>query len=259
MKSRIGSVPYLNSLPLFQGVLISGGNLTVLFDYPSNLAKGLRNRSFHAALCPTLLALKSDHYQILPSYGIISRGPVKSVHLYSRKDPKDWQNVFMDIHSMSSVALTEVLCQKHFKNKAEITNTNKAEDADAYLLIGDIDMAHKPAKGYHSWDLGEEWDKLTGLPFLYAAWLARHDIDSASKQLLNEAYVDPTSEILQEVLPDFVKNIPGLNINEATHYLTNHIHYNITDDVWEGFNTFVNYLDECRFLNNKKYRIAASE
>lgn len=233
--------------------------MTVLFDYPTNLAKGLRKQSFQGALCPTLLALQGDRYEILPNYGIISRGPVKSVHLHSRKDPKDWKNIFLDKHSMSSVALTEVLCHKHFKNKVEFTSKNSREDADAYLLIGDNDMSHQPLEGYHSWDLGEEWHKLTGLPFLYAAWLVREDIDETVKNILKEAYVDPRSEVLQEVLPEFLNNVPGWDVEEATKYLTENIHYNIDDEVWEGFKTFVNYLDESRFLSNKQFQIAHCE
>jgi chorismate dehydratase len=256
VKPRIGSVPYLNSLPLFQGVLVSGGNMTLMFDYPSNLAKGLKKKSFQAALCPTLLALQSNQYEILPQYGIISRGPVKSVHLYSKKDPKDWKSVCLDIHSMSSVALAEVLCQKHFKNKAEIVGLEMQDSADAYLLIGDKDMAHKAEEGVASYDLGEAWQELTGLPFLYAAWLVRDNIDEGIKFILNNSFVDPSDEILQDVLPDFLKNIPGLSMQEANQYLTENIHYTIDDEVWEGFNTFVNYLAEVRMLHNKKYTIA---
>jgi chorismate dehydratase len=257
LKARIGSVPYLNSLPLFQGILISGGNLTLLFDYPTNLAHGLRRQSFQGALCPTLLALQSPKYQILPNHGIISRGPVGSVHIYSNKEAKDWKTVLLDTHSMSSVALCEVLCKKHFKNEAKIVGNVSAEEADAYLLIGDIDMNHEAPEGYQSWDLGQAWQELSGLPFLYAAWLVHEDIDTATRYILNDAYVNPRSEVLQEVLPEFLKNFKNLSQEEATDYLTKNIHYKIDDEVWEGFRTFVNYLDECRFLNNKEFIIAS--
>ncbi|MGE4159556.1 MAG: menaquinone biosynthetic enzyme MqnA/MqnD family protein [Planctomycetota bacterium] len=244
MKTRIGCVPYLNARPLALGLVATGAPYTVVFKHPRKLGEELDSGLLMGALAPAVLAA-SGGYEILPSHGIISRGQVGSVHLYSRKEPSDWQTVFMDVHSMSSVALTEVLCRFHFKNQARVVGLEGKATADAYLLIGDQDMAHRMDEGVRRWDLGEEWQSMTGLPFLYAAWVVSPGLRETDRRILDLAYMDPGSPDLEETLPSESARL-GLSVETLRHYLTHNIHYNIDKDVLEGFRRYLSHLSEIR-------------
>lgn len=244
MKTRIGCVPYLNARPLALGLVASGGPYTLLFKHPKQLGQDLRADQLMGALAPALLAATGG-FEILPSHGIISRGEVASVHLYSRKDPQDWNTVFMDVHSLSSVALTEVLCRFHFKNSARIVGEEGRATADAYLLIGDQDMMHRPQEGVRSWDLGTQWQQFTGLPFLYAAWVVSPGLREADRRVLDMAYMNPAAPELAETLPAESARL-GLPVEALRRYLSHNIHYDIDAGVLEGFRRYLSHLSEIR-------------
>jgi predicted solute-binding protein len=52
----------------------------------------------------------------------------------------------------------------------------------AHLIIGDqaISFRQNHAGEFQFWDLGEQWKKLTGLPFVYALWLIRPEVPDAT-------------------------------------------------------------------------------
>ena len=237
MKTRVGCVPYLNARPLALGLVASGAPYTVVFKPPRKLGEDLESGMVMGALAPALLAATKG-FEILPSHGIISRGAVASVHLYSRKDPSDWKTVFLDVNSLSSVALSEVLCRFHFKNQAKIVGEDGRASADAYLLIGDQDMSHRKPDGMRSWDLGEEWQKFAGLPFLYAAWVVSPGLRETDRRVLDLAFMDPSSADIEASLPAESARL-GLPVEALRDYLRKNIHYNVDESVLEGFRKFL--------------------
>ena len=58
-------------------------------------------------------------------------------------------------------------------------DTQSSSNRRARLLIGDqaIRFREKHGNDFHFWDLGEQWQKLVDLPFVYALWLVRPEID----------------------------------------------------------------------------------
>ena len=55
----------------------------------------------------------------------------------------------------------------------------KDDPHDARLLVGNLGLRHRLGlRGFpHTYDLGEEWREWTGLPFVFARWVLRTDLE----------------------------------------------------------------------------------
>src|SRR5688500_16943115 len=77
---RVGSVPYLNAVPLTRGL-----EDEIQFVPPSKLAEMMRNNELDAALVSIVEVLFTDRYDILDSIAIASLGEVFSVFLAHKR------------------------------------------------------------------------------------------------------------------------------------------------------------------------------
>lgn len=176
---RIGAVNYLNSKPLIEGFDELAPGSTLRCDLPSRLADSLAEGRFDVALIPTFEVLANPHYQIVSDACVASDGAVSSVKLYFRRPPHECKTIALDEGSRTSAALSRVLLAKRhgvrpLAKPLPIGDGLADADADAVLLIGDRAM-HPPAASVAAqvtevWDLGEEWKRDTGLPFVFACW-----------------------------------------------------------------------------------------
>jgi len=131
---------------------------------------------------------------LLPDLAISCDGPVRSVALFSRRTvgQLDGRTVLLSASSRTSVALLELLCRDVWKIKPRFAEA-RAESQDleglaalpheAVLVIGDPALKLAAAGPYaHRYDLGEEWKRWTGKPFVFAVWAARRATDPAAVQ-----------------------------------------------------------------------------
>ena len=71
-------------------------------------------------------------------------------------------------------------------------NTNSfvpmPEEHDALVISGDDALRRRRgARGYqHRYDLGEEWHTMTSLPFVFARWMARKELDEQETLLVED-------------------------------------------------------------------------
>jgi chorismate dehydratase len=176
---RLGAVGYLNARPLTWALDRSPERWHIRYDLPAVCADLLYNGEVDLGLVPSIDYLRAPDYRLVPGVGVVSRGPVASVALFSRVPAEDITSIALDTSSHTSVALTKVLCRHRFHidpafvahgpDLAAMTRT-----CDAGLLIGDPALEADPAAlGLRKIDLGEEWTAMTGLPFVYAAWTGR--------------------------------------------------------------------------------------
>ncbi|MCC6446114.1 MAG: menaquinone biosynthesis protein [Armatimonadetes bacterium] len=179
----IGSVPYLNTRPLIQYFLDHPGRTghRLIYAIPSRLVPMLREGQIDIAIPSAFSLFAVPGLCIVPSAGIVSYGPVLSVRLFTRMPVEALRSVALDTSSLSSVALARILLAERFGlNPAYIAAPPDPEAmlavADACVLIGDPALRALLA-GYESIDLAEEWFALTGLPFVFATWVARCDAD----------------------------------------------------------------------------------
>lgn len=191
MSFRVGVVAYLNAKPLTWAIeqgQVAG--VEAVLDVPSALAERLRAGELDAALVSSIVALESDDLVLLPEAGCLAAdGPVQSVLLFSRVHLDQVSSVALDASSLTSIALTRILLEQRYGRRPSYTTM--APDlpamlrvADAALLIGDPGLSQHvrnagEAAPYDMIDLGREWHDWTGLPFVFAAWIARPGVDRA--------------------------------------------------------------------------------
>lgn len=182
---RIGIVRYLNARPLWHGLADAPSRPWLLLDYPSRLAEQLRAGQLDVALIPSVEYLRGAPFglRILPGLAIAARGPVHSVKLLCRVEPSRIERLALDDGSRTSQALARIwLAEAHGVRPDRIETlpigvSPLESTADAVLVIGDRAM-RPPGPGFlHEIDLAEAWHALTGLPFVFALWVARPGVD----------------------------------------------------------------------------------
>lgn len=175
--TRIGCVSFLNARPLIDGLAPEEASVTL--DVPSRLLEGLESGRLDVALCPVIDFYRSSvPLAIVPSGGISCEGPTLTVRLYSRVRPERINQVHVDADSHTSVVLLQVLLERRWGRRPRIVTFDAAStepDCQAMLLIGDKVVTSPPAASLmpHQVDLGEAWHEMTGLPFVFAAWMCR--------------------------------------------------------------------------------------
>lgn len=183
---KVGCVSFLNSKPLIEGVDDSP-ICAVRFDVPSHLLNDLLEDKVDIALCPAIDYFRSPvPFKIVPVGGICSEGYTFTVRLYSQIPIEQITTVYVDNDSHTSVALLQILLGEIYHIKPKLIDYHAREHVaegkieqkpQAMLLIGDKVVTDSPlAVEYpHQMDLGQAWNNLTGLPFMFAVWMAKED------------------------------------------------------------------------------------
>ena len=252
---RLGAVGYLNARPLVYGLDIAP-RFDLRYDIPSECSRLLHEGAIDVGLIPSIEYMRGGPYRIVPDLAIASRGPVASVALYTTKPMPDVRSIAMDTSSRTSVALVAVLCQRLFRIAPAIEAREPDLPAmlthcDAALIIGDnallLDHTKSEVGGLKSEiekiDLGEAWQTMTGLPFVYAFWAGRPgalrapDVDAL--QRARNAGVTQADVIAREYFPDsLVRQAAG------ARYLQDNIKYYLRAEERAGLETFYRYAAE---------------
>ncbi|HEY5910813.1 MAG TPA: menaquinone biosynthesis protein [Verrucomicrobiae bacterium] len=233
---RVGSVAYLNAVPLTRGI-----ENEVLLATPSELARKLRQDELDAALVSVVEVLFQDRYDILEGIAIASLGEVQSVLLAHRRPLEEVREVYCDPASLTSVELLRVLLAErglHPVFKA-LPGYDFAQLPDYALLIGDraLDLLVGPHE-HQIWDLGEAWYDLTKLPFVYAVWALRRGVSNADlRQRLREA-----RDFGLDTLDSIIRTRPEYTLDFRKDYLGWHIHYHLGSDEKRGIARFIELL-----------------
>jgi chorismate dehydratase len=242
LRMRIGAVNYLNSKPLVWGLEQLAHESQVRFDLPSRLADSLAAGRLDVALIPTVEFFRSPSYAIVSDACVACDGPVLSVKLHFRVPPSRVRSVALDDGSRTSAALTQILLAELYGvsprcEPLPIGSGLEATVADAVLLIGD--RAVRPAAGTFRevWDLGEVWRKWTGLPFVFAMWIARPGIDTKEVAPLLAAARDGGVQHLDEIAAAATKSL-DISREIALSYLRDNLHFTLGPQELEGLARF---------------------
>lgn len=171
---RVGCVSFLNSKPLIDGFEAPG--VEVVYAVPSRLLGVLESGEVDIALCPTIDYHRSSVPLVIVPVGAIgSDGPTFTVRLYSRVPIDRIGTVHADTDSHTSVALLRVLLHAVYGLSPSIVDYEADARPQAMLLIGDKVVTHSPRAVEYPYqlDLGGAWKGHTGLPFVFATWMAR--------------------------------------------------------------------------------------
>lgn len=193
---RVGRIRYINCYPVYgaieRGIVPLDGEL--VDGVPTQLNHLMATGAIDVSVVSAVEYARDAHqFLLLPELGITSDGPVRSVMLFSKRAPRDLggRRVVVSKSSMTSVALLELLfehvwrCRPEFvPGDAELADIARFDDDshDARLVIGDaalklFDAANRggpwAARYPYREDLGAVWKQWTGLPFVFAVWVAQ--------------------------------------------------------------------------------------
>ena len=233
---RVGSVPYLNAVPLTRGL-----EDQVIFATPAKLAEMLQRGELDAALVSVTEILFNDRYDVLDGIAVASLGEVQSVFLAHRRPLAEAREIFCDTASLTSIALLRVLLaekglQPEFKPLASYDRDALPEFV---LLIGDpaLDLL-RASPAHQIWDLGTAWTELTQLPFVYAVWALRRGIENgALRRRLRDA-----KDFGLETLDYIISERAEYDYDFRKDYLGWHIHYHLGADEKRGLIKFMELL-----------------
>jgi chorismate dehydratase len=271
----VGCVPYVNAIPLVSWFEEQGSSspVRVIYDVPSRLPRLLEGGTAQATLVSSIDALKSSR-RMAAGVCIGSDGPVKSVRLFSKVPLKNIQSLALDISSMTSNALAQILLSESYGIRPSTRVMAPSlelmlQEADACVLIGDIGMIANGA-GLRVLDLGEAWTSLTGLPFLWAAWIGGDDLSPnlAAKLLhsarqscmgrqpempawvLDESVSDPQTWVnnRRKAVLQRAMDHGGWSERMANDYLRNVMVYEMGDRMLDGLRTFGELLNKHELL-----------
>jgi chorismate dehydratase len=233
---RVGSVPYLNAVPLTRGL-----EDQLLFAPPSQLAQKLGRDELDAALVSVTEVLLNDRYDILDSVAIASLGEVKSVFLAHRQPLEEISEIFCDTASLASLHLLKVLlAEKGLKPQFKpLPNYENLQSFQNVFLIGDHGLKFSlEAHEHEIWDLGTAWYEHTGLPFVYAVWALRRGVaNEALRRQLREA-----KSFGMDTLDYIISSRTEFDFDFRKDYLSWHIHYHLGSDERRGIARFAELL-----------------
>jgi chorismate dehydratase len=176
---RIGCVKYLNARPL-----IYGWPGEVVFDHPSALCERLASGLLDVALVSSFEFLRNPVYTLVDGISISSRGPVHSVFVAHAGELSEIEEIEVDPASQTSINLLRCLMAEKGMSPKFVIRSRLIQRALtprlAKFFIGDqaIRFRDESAGTFQFWDLGEEWQNRTQLPFVYALWLIRPEVAS---------------------------------------------------------------------------------
>lgn len=245
----ISVVSYLNSAPLVHGILHSGylDDCQVSIEIPSVGAAKLASGEADLALVPVGAFADPGSVDWIGQYCIGVEGPVRSVCLFSEVPVERIRKVWLDPHSRTSVRLIRILAARHWKVQWEFLPASEGfesrdiEGEKAGVCIGDkvFDIENRYSYRY---DLAEEWIRMTGLPFVFAAWATRKAVPPEMVERLDRAQEYGIKTLLTQTRNWSSKwNLPETLIRD---YLTRNISYPFTSRKKEGMALFHGYINK---------------
>jgi len=196
--------------------------------------------SLDIGLVPVAIIPEMSEYHIVGNYGISCDGPVASVCLFSEVPVNEIKTVLLDYQSRTSVLLVQVLLKEYWKldvkfEKATVNFIEKIKGTTAAVLIGDRAFEQRKISSF-IYDLGEAWKNLTGLPFVFAAWVSQHKLSDNFIQRF-----DLANRYGLENLQDVVNSNP-YNAFDLKEYFGHFIQYRLDDDKRKGLASFLKMI-----------------
>ena len=207
-KITVGIINYLNVKPFLYGIKHSPvmNGIHLVETFPSKLAQLLLTGEVDLGIVPVAIIPEMKEHYIVSDYCIGCNGPVATVCLFSEIPISRVETVLLDYQSKTSVALAKLLLEKYwkvspvFEDVREEEFRNRITGTTAGLVIGDRAFEQR-ARSTYAYDLGEAWKDFTGLPFVFAAWIANKPLPDGFIHAFNEACtfgLMHTDEVVQE-------------------------------------------------------------
>lgn len=241
-KIKVAAVSYLNTKPLLYGIERSDvmKDIGLLLDYPANLVGNLRDGKVDMALLPVAAIPTIPGANIVSDYGIAADGNVASVSVFSMVPMEEIKTVYLDYQSRTSVRLAQLLFEKLWKQEVEFKQAPEnyidyINGTTAGVIIGDRALKQRSNFEY-IYDLADGWKELTGLPFVFAAWVANKELPAEFKAAFNAANAEGLKHI-----DEVVAQNPFPYYDLHTYY-TQNIHYLLDEQKRKGLELFLQMI-----------------
>lgn len=241
---RVGCVPYLNARPLLEGL-----PFPVRKHVPAQLHDVFLAGELDVALLSSIDVISKNQADVVDGVSISSKGDVYSVVLAYEGELKDLSRVALDPASHTSNALLQIILEEFHEIAPEYVQLSEnVAKSTPVLMIGDRAISERKRSSsslVRYLDLGGEWYRHTGLPFVFALWELR-------KEFTNKSYIaSAIREAKQRGLSEISK-IAALEEDPvfAEGYLRNHIRYVLGDEEKRGLLAFGESLKRFNIINN---------
>jgi len=239
---KIGQIPYLNCEPFFHGLALDGVELCPM--PPSAMGPQAQAGELDAAPFSLVQSFDlRDRYESLGDMGISVKGPVRSILFYSRVPVDDLSGAVVGAtqESATAVQLMKVLLEQRYQVCPGEYVGLEFPRLDAFLIIGDEALVtHDRVEGFpYRYDLADEWLKWMGLPFVFAVWMVRRDVEVGVKRMLAEGLKKNMAENMSHKLKAIAgKREPmGMTTGEITDYLEA-FRYVLSQEDWQAIEKF---------------------
>jgi chorismate dehydratase len=242
-KIRVGAVSYLNTKPLIYGFEhgMMAESVELRIDFPSKIASMLLDDEIDVGLVPVAIIPEMEEHHIISDYCIGCDGAVASVCLFSDVPLDRIERILMDYQSRTSGELLKILVKEFWKIDPVFQETNgdyqsKISGTTAGLVIGDRALEQREISPY-IFDLGLEWKKFTGLPFVFAAWVSNKKLGDDFIQSFNNANAYGLNNL------NLVLDANPYNFFELKDYYTRYINYHMDGSKQIALKRFLKKLE----------------
>jgi cyclic dehypoxanthinyl futalosine synthase len=252
-KLRAAAVSFLNAWPLTAG-LERSERIEMILAEPSKCAAMLEAGEVDLALV-SVGALPGGEFDIVPGIAIGADGPVQTVVLAGEQSPAIWDEVFLDTASRTSHVLTKIVLDEmgvhpKYTLLPAVEGLARAKGTKGALVIGDRAFDVRAPQVV---DLGREWNRLTGLPMIFAVWAARpgkvspEDVQELSRAAQHGLGI--RTELAQRFAAE-----KGGDPERYRRYLTQRIRYGLGPYEIQGLEAFLEKAAAKGFIPPMKVR-----
>jgi len=243
-KWRIGAVSYLNTRPLLFGIEQSElmSQIELIKTYPAIIAQDLIDGNLDMGLVPVAVIPLLKEAHLVSKYCIGAESAVASVCIFSDVPMEQIDKVYLDYQSRTSVQLAKILLQQFWKKEVEFINAVEGyiyeiKGTSAGVIIGDRALLAR-SKFKYVYDLAEGWIEHTGLPFVFATWIANKPIPDDFIKAFDLANENGLTHI-----DDVIASIPDATNSYDLHtYFTKNISYDFNEQKKKGLALFLKSL-----------------
>jgi chorismate dehydratase len=243
-KVKVSTVRYANSYPMNWGLKkgAAGSLIDIEFDHPSGVAAKLSAGRADIGLVPVAAIPTLKNPKIVGSWCIGTNGRVRTVMLMSNSPIEEIETIWLDHRSVTSVNLARVLAREYWQKEFRWESPGETFDyatinkSEGIVIIGDQCFGMENRFTY-SYDLGEAWYSLTGLPFVFACWVAVNSPDRKFITIFDESIAVGIEN--REIAIAEMNTLDTVTNEELATYLNENIDYRFDSQKRDAMNLFL--------------------
>ena len=252
---RLVGVSYLNAQPILHGLLsgLAEDRMQLQLAEPAELSRRLFEDEADAGLAPVAALANHGGLEVVPDVAIGCDGPVRSVKIVGDVPIEEMEEILLDASSRTSVVLARLIARERRGGDEPRYCARPAEEIVERvggrvggLLIGDVALEVEGRFEYDL-DLGQAWKELTGLPFVFAVWVARPGVLDARDVLLLHGSLEAGLSDRAKIAQAWARGHGG-DAGDYQRYLTESIRYPLDARAIEGLREFFRRAAEAKLF-----------